>query len=62
MLNEDEPPPPSPLLPRAPLDRMGVGELEGYIAGLRGEIARAEAEIGRKRALRDAADSVFRKP
>lgn len=62
MLIEDDVPKPRPMVPAAALDRMGVEELEGYIAGLRGEIARAEAEIGRKKALRSAAEGVFRRP
>ena len=61
MLTEDEPQRPAPA-PATPLDRMGIGELEGHIAGLRAEIARAEAEITRKKGLRSAADGVFRVP
>ncbi len=61
-MNEDDAPRPVPLLPSPALDRLGVAELRGYIAGLRGEIARAEAEIARKEGLRQAADTVFRRP
>ena len=42
-----------------PLDELGVGELEAYVADLRVEIARAEAAIGRKRSFRNHADAVF---
>ena len=63
MSMEDEAPvPKTPLLATPPLDRLGVAELQAYIAGLRLEIARAEAEIVRKEALRNTADSFFRKP
>lgn len=41
---------------------MGVEDLHAYIAGLRAEIARAEAEIQRKQGHRSAAESVFRTP
>jgi uncharacterized small protein (DUF1192 family) len=40
---------------------MGIKELHAYIADLRAEIARAEAEIERKHGHRSAAESVFRK-
>ena len=56
-IEDEQPPTKTPV----PLDRMGVAELEGHIAGLRAEITRAEAEIARKRSLRDAADGVFRR-
>jgi len=60
MLEPDEPR--APIRPAAPnLDPMGVEELHAYIASLRAEIARAEAEIGRKQGHRSAAESVFRK-
>ncbi len=42
------------------LDRMGIAELEGYIAELRAEIARADAQIAAKRGHRSAADSLFK--
>ena len=43
-----------------PLDPLGVAELQGYIAELRAEIARAEVAIGRKQDHRGVADSFFR--
>lgn len=42
------------------LSRLGIAELEGYIAGLKAEIDRARALIEAKRALRGDADSLFR--
>ena len=42
-----------------PLDRMGVEELERYIAGLRAEIARAENHVAAKQSHRSAADDLF---
>ncbi len=43
-----------------PLDALGVAELEIYIAELRGEIARVEADIARKQNFRSAADGFFK--
>ena len=60
MTDDDEPRPRPTLLNTPPLDRLGVEELQAYIAGLRGEIARAEAEIARKQGFRAAANSVFK--
>ncbi len=42
-----------------PLDELGVGELEDYVADLRAEIARVEAAVARKRSFKDRADAVF---
>jgi uncharacterized small protein (DUF1192 family) len=42
------------------LDRMGIAELEHYIAELRAEIARAETHIAAKLEHRSAADSLFK--
>ena len=42
------------------LDRMGIAELEHYIAELRAEIARAETQIAAKLDHRSAADSLFK--
>lgn len=44
------------------LDPLGVDELRAYIAALREEIARAEAEIGRKEGHLRAADAFFKRP
>ena len=44
------------------LDTMSVEELGEYIGELRTEIARVEADIGRKQSHRSAADAFFRRP
>ena len=44
------------------LDTLGIEELRDYITELREEIARVEADIGRKQGHRSAADAFFRKP
>jgi len=44
------------------LDTLGVEELRDYIAELQDEIARVEADIGKKQSHRSAADAFFRKP
>jgi uncharacterized small protein (DUF1192 family) len=49
-----KPPPPKDLT------LLGIAELEDYIAGLRGEIARAEAEIAEKRKHRGGAEALFK--
>ncbi len=41
------------------LERMSVEELEAYIETLRAEIARVEAELAKKRRMRDAAEALF---
>lgn len=61
MIDEDEPRPRPRRLTELRLDPLGVEELDSYIAELRAEIARAEAEIGRKRGHRSAADALFRR-
>jgi uncharacterized small protein (DUF1192 family) len=59
---DDEPRPPRTRLTPLPLDLLGVEELAAYIGELRAEIARTEAEIGRKQGHRSAAEGFFRKP
>lgn len=44
------------------LDTLGIEELRDYIAELREEITRVEADIGRKQGHRSAADAFFRRP
>jgi uncharacterized small protein (DUF1192 family) len=44
------------------LDLWSVTELEEYVAELRAEIARVEADMARKGSARAAADAFFRKP
>ncbi|HET6182354.1 MAG TPA: DUF1192 domain-containing protein [Acetobacteraceae bacterium] len=60
--DEDNLPRRRPRLEKPVLDSWGVEELNLYIAELREEIARAEAEIARKQSHRSAADLFFRKP
>jgi uncharacterized small protein (DUF1192 family) len=49
--------------PKKPKDLtlLGIGELEEYIAGLAGEIARARAEIAAKQKQRSGADALFKR-
>ena len=44
------------------LDTLGIEELRDYIGELREEIARVEADIGRKNSHRSAADAFFKQP
>ena len=44
------------------LDALGIEELRDYIDELKEEIARVEADIGRKQGHRSAADAFFRRP
>jgi uncharacterized small protein (DUF1192 family) len=44
------------------LDTLGIEELRDYIGELREEIARVEADIGRKQGHRSAADAFFKQP
>ncbi len=44
------------------LDTMGIEELRDYIAELKAEIERVEADIERKQGHRSAADAFFRRP
>ena len=44
------------------LDALGIEELRDYIDELKAEIARVEADIGRKHGHRSAADAFFRRP
>jgi uncharacterized small protein (DUF1192 family) len=43
------------------LTLMGITELEEYIAGLEGEIARARAEIAAKQKQRTGAEALFKR-
>jgi len=49
--------------PKKPKDLtlLGIAELEEYIAGLAGEIARARAEIAAKQKQRSGADALFKR-
>lgn len=48
-------------LPR-PLAGLSIDELTDYVARLRTEIGRVEAEIDRQRAIKGAADALFKRP
>jgi uncharacterized small protein (DUF1192 family) len=43
------------------LSRLGVAELEEYIATLRAEISRAEGEIAARKKQRSGAESIFKR-
>ena len=43
------------------LTLMGIAELEEYIAGLEGEVARARAEIAAKQKQRSGAEALFKR-
>ncbi len=47
--------------PKRDLDPMSIEELEDYIGEMEVEIVRVRAEIARKRAHREGADTLFRK-
>jgi uncharacterized small protein (DUF1192 family) len=49
-------------LERLVLDTLGVEEMQDYIAELREEIARVEADIAAKQRHRGAAEAFFRRP
>ncbi len=60
MDEEDLAPTKKPAAPRD-LTLLGIAELEDYIAGLQGEIARAQAEIAEKRKHRGGAEALFKR-
>lgn len=60
--DEDLPRPAADLVPTPNLDRLGIQELQQYIKALQAAIMRAEAEIGRKKTVLDAAHGFFRAP
>ncbi len=57
---DDETPTKRRRLEKLPLDSLGIDELRLYIAELRDEILRVEADIGRKQSHRSAADAFFK--
>ena len=59
MFDDDLDKKPQPMGPRN-LDNMSVHELEDYIEELKAEIVRAEADMQKKKASRDAAAAVFK--
>jgi uncharacterized small protein (DUF1192 family) len=44
------------------LYQLSIGDLESYVGALEAEIARVQTEIARKRAMRGAAEALFRRP
>jgi len=60
MEEEDLLPRNQPVKPKD-LTLLGIVELEEYIAGLEGEIARARAEIAAKRKQRSGAEELFKR-
>jgi uncharacterized small protein (DUF1192 family) len=61
-LEEDTPPLQRRRLEPLLLDSLGIEELRLYIEELKTEIARVEADIGRKNSHRSAADAFFKRP
>jgi uncharacterized small protein (DUF1192 family) len=61
-LEEDAPPAKRRRLEPLLLDSLGIEELRLYIEELKTEIARVEADIGRKHGHRNAADAFFKRP
>jgi uncharacterized small protein (DUF1192 family) len=61
MQDDEDIRPPAGRLQPLRLDPLGVAELEAYIAELRSEILRVEADIMRKRGHRDAAAAFFKR-
>lgn len=57
---EERPARPARFIPPV-IETWGLEELAAYIAALKAEIARAEAEIGKRGAQRAAAEAFFRK-
>jgi uncharacterized small protein (DUF1192 family) len=60
-VEEDAPPVKRRRLEPLLLDSLGIEELQFYIQELKAEIARVEADIGRKNAHRSAADAFFKR-
>jgi uncharacterized small protein (DUF1192 family) len=59
MFNDDLPKPKTTEFPRN-LDKMSVEELKSYIADLQAEIIRAEQDMHKKEASKNAASSFFK--
>ena len=57
---DDKPKKPKGLEPRV-LDRLSIEELEDYIVELKAEIVRTEADIVKKKAVRQGAEAFFKK-
>ena len=59
-MDEEEVRPKREMTVPRPLAGLSVEELLAYIALLKAEIARVEAELARQRAVRGAADALFK--
>ncbi|HML10000.1 MAG TPA: DUF1192 domain-containing protein [Stellaceae bacterium] len=60
-MDDEELPASKKPVPPKDLTLLGIAELEEYIAGLEGEIARAQAEIAEKRKHRGGAEALFKR-
>jgi uncharacterized small protein (DUF1192 family) len=60
-MDEEDLAPAKKSAPPKDLTLLGIAELEEYVAGLQGEIARAEAEIAEKRKHRGGAEALFKR-
>ena len=61
MISDDDLDPKTRRVKARPLDNLSVPELKDYIASLKDEIARAEADLQKKEKYKSAADSLFKK-
>jgi uncharacterized small protein (DUF1192 family) len=61
IIDEDDPAPQRQPPKLRDLTLMGIAELEEYIAGLEGEVARARAEIAAKEKQRSGAEALFKR-
>ena len=61
-MDEEEIRKPSGRIVGQSLEGLSVAELEAYLAELRGEIRRVEAELARRRDIRGAAEALFGRP
>jgi uncharacterized small protein (DUF1192 family) len=61
-MEDDEPRRQPPSVLGRDLRTLSVADLETYIATMRDEIARVEAELVRRRDVRGAAEALFKKP
>ncbi len=59
--DDDRPTPPPTRLAKPVLDRLSIDELHDYIAELRTEITRVEADITKKGHSRNAAEAFFKR-
>ncbi len=60
MFSDDDFDPKTKRLKARPLDNMSVPELKDYVAQMKEEIIRAEADIAKKEKSKAAADALFK--